>query len=97
MESLLCGENYERWTMELLKEVVVPEHGYTQQSPPYIFLLETMCEMTPEEQKQFVKFLTGSPRLPCGGISALNPHLKVVRKEDSFSGGASSALPSVMT
>ena len=89
--------------MRLLKEVVIPEHGYTPESLPYIALLEVLCEMSPGEQREFVKFVTGTPRLPRGGIGALQPHLKVVRREEpNVPGGAPQinkaiALPSVMT
>lgn len=33
-----------------------------------------------EHQKAFVKFVTGAPRLPLGGLASLNPKLTIVRK-----------------
>lgn len=43
-------------------------------------LLEIMAEFTPEQQHAFCQFVTGAPRLPPGGLAALNPKLTIVRK-----------------
>lgn len=45
------------------------------------YLFEIMSEMNAEEQRQFLLFVTGSPRLPLGGFKALEPKLTIVRKE----------------
>lgn len=104
IEKMICGEKYEKWTMKLLKEAVVPEHGYSSESPIYIAFLEVLCEMSPSEQREFVKFVTGTPRLPIGGIAALQPRLKVVRRDEANTANQeynnaqnAMALPSVMT
>uniref|UniRef100_A0ACD5WNH9 Uncharacterized protein n=1 Tax=Avena sativa TaxID=4498 RepID=A0ACD5WNH9_AVESA len=70
-------------------------------------LLEIMAEFTPEQQHAFCQFVTGAPRLPPGGLSALNPKLTIVRKHSSTAVNTSNAagatesadddLPSVMT
>ena len=39
-----------------------------------------MGEFTPEQQRAFCQFVTGAPRLPPGGLAALNPKLTIVRK-----------------
>jgi len=39
-----------------------------------------MGEFTPEQQHAFCQFVTGAPRLPPGGLAALNPKLTIVRK-----------------
>jgi hypothetical protein len=36
--------------------------------------------MTAAEQREFLQFVTGSPRLPLGGFSSLRPPLTIVRK-----------------
>ena len=51
--------------------------------------------MTPAQQRQFVTFVTGSPRLPVGGLASLNPRFTIVKKSDE--GPADQYLPSVMT
>lgn len=43
-------------------------------------LLEIMGEFTGDEQRAFLRFVTGAPRLPPGGLSALSPKLTIVRK-----------------
>merc|ERR1712130_32783 len=48
-----------------------------------------------EQQRKFVRFLTGSPKLPIGGFKSLQPKLTIVRKETE--GSPDDYLPSVMT
>lgn len=43
-------------------------------------LLDIMSELSPEDQRAFLRFVTGAPRLPPGGLAALNPKLTIVRK-----------------
>jgi E3 ubiquitin-protein ligase TRIP12 len=70
----------EAWSAEYLAETIKFDHGYTSQSAPIHFLLEVLCEMDGVEQRRFLRFVTGSPRLPPGGLAALQPSLTVVRK-----------------
>lgn len=44
-----------------------PDHGYTQSSRAIKFLFEILASYTKQEQRDFVQFVTGSPRLPVGG------------------------------
>jgi E3 ubiquitin-protein ligase TRIP12 len=62
-------------------------------------LIEILTELNVEQQAAFITFLTGSPRLPIGGLKALQPHFTIVRKTAHESGGGSTdgLLPSVMT
>lgn len=55
-------------------------------------LLEIMAEFTPEQQHAFCQFATGAPRLPPGGLAALNPKLTIVRKVVFFSPGCFNSL-----
>lgn len=43
-------------------------------------LLEIMLEFDLEQQRAFLQFVTGAPRLPTGGLASLNPKLTIVRK-----------------
>ena len=63
-----------------------------------------MCSFNSDEQRQFLQFITGSPRLPVGGLRSLVPPLTIVRKSveavassTSSSSSADQYLPSVMT
>jgi E3 ubiquitin-protein ligase TRIP12 len=109
LDCMLCGQG-QKWTTELLSECVTYDHGYTAQSPPIRSLMETMCGFGPEEQRSFLRFVTGAPRMPPGGLAALQPRLTVVCKQPSGGGGGASTrqlaegtvladkdLPSAMT
>lgn len=58
-----------------------------------------MSALDPNGRRQFLKFVTGTPRLPIGGFGALRPRLTVVKKEvDVAPGGtADNHLPSCST
>lgn len=47
-------------------------------------LLEILSELDTGDQRRFLRFVTGCPRLPPGGIAALQPKLTVVRKHPSL-------------
>ncbi|XP_049374949.1 E3 ubiquitin-protein ligase UPL3-like [Solanum verrucosum] len=107
LDYLLCGRR-ELWKPETLVDHIKFDHGFTSKSPPIIHLLEIMGEFTPEQQRAFCQFVTGAPRLPAGGLAALNPKLTIVRKHSSSAGNAAHSsnapsesadedLPSVMT
>ena len=89
LDCMLCGQG-QKWTTELLSECVTYDHGYTAQSPPIRSLMETMCGFGPEEQRSFLRFVTGAPRMPPGGLAALQPRLTVVCKQPSGGGGGAS-------
>ena len=95
LEVLVCGEAASVWDLDMLQDTVVPAHGYTKSSAVYQNLLLAMTQLKDQDQKTFLQFVTGSPRLPMGGFKALNPPLTVVRKDTN--GPADSFLPSVMT
>lgn len=107
LDYLLCGRR-ELWEPESLADHIKFDHGYTAKSPAIVNLLEIMGEFTPEQQHAFCQFVTGAPRLPPGGLAALNPKLTIVRKHSStatntaanaagISDSADDDLPSVMT
>jgi len=106
LELLLCGTPAV-WTTHDLHEHVRTNHGFSRDSIAVQQLLSILSEFQANEQRQFLKFVTGSPRLPVGGLGALRPSLTVVRKSDgsgssnssgsSSSGVVASSLPSAST
>ncbi|KAL8149850.1 hypothetical protein AgCh_006752 [Apium graveolens] len=94
LEHLLCGE-CEVWNINELLEYIKFDHGYTASSPPVVNLLSIIREFDRQQQKSFLRFVTGAPRLPHGGLASLNPKLTIVRKH--CSGSADNDLPSAMT
>lgn len=79
IEAMLCGIG-ESWTVQDLSSIIKFDHGYHADSAPVIALLETLVELDAEDQRRFLRFVTGTPRLPPGGLAALQPRLTVVRK-----------------
>lgn len=50
-----------------LVDVVKADHGFQSESRAFKNLLEVMSEFSKEERRQFLQFITGSPKLPIGG------------------------------
>lgn len=94
LECLLCGE-HELWNSSALLDHIKFDHGYTVSSPPVVNLLEIMRQFDNKQQRAFLQFVTGAPRLPTGGLASLNPKLTIVRKHCSKR--VDDDLPSVMT
>ncbi|KAJ3146919.1 Ubiquitin fusion degradation protein 4 [Geranomyces variabilis] len=108
-----AGEDAEgTWSPQTLREAIRADHGFNADSPTVQYLITYMSQLTPFQRREFLQFVTGSPKLPIGGFANLSPPLTVVRKTveaDSSSpakgGKASGApgsnthdwLPSVMT
>ncbi|RKP22255.1 hypothetical protein SYNPS1DRAFT_20292, partial [Syncephalis pseudoplumigaleata] len=107
IESLLCFEPdellpllsaaTEDWRLEVIMEAIKADHGYTAESVSVMHLAEIMGELDANEQRLFLQFITGSPRLPVGGFKRLYPPLTVVRKLPEPPLTADDYLPSVMT
>ncbi|XP_023527252.1 E3 ubiquitin-protein ligase UPL4-like isoform X1 [Cucurbita pepo subsp. pepo] len=94
LERLICGEQ-DSWALSDLLDNIKFDHGYTASSPSIINLLEIIQDFDNEQQRAFLQFVTGAPRLPSGGFASLNPKLTIVRKHSSNM--VDSDLPSVMT
>jgi E3 ubiquitin-protein ligase TRIP12 len=98
LENLVCGKGTESWEYETLKNLIVPAHGYSRNSPVFNNLLKVMSVFNAEERKMFLQFVTGCPRLPLGGFKVLVPPLTVVRRAPTNPNlSADKYLPSVMT
>ncbi|KAJ3137194.1 Ubiquitin fusion degradation protein 4 [Physocladia obscura] len=98
--SLLMGGSSENedWTYLTIMDAIKADHGYTRESQPIQCLAEMMESFTAVERREFLMFVTGSPKLPIGGFKALNPRLTVVRKSADIVGtNMDEYLPSVMT
>ena len=73
LEAVFCGGGLAAggssggWDVKTLMECCRPDHGYTPDSRAIRFLFEILSLYDREEQRLFVQFVTGSPRLPVGG------------------------------
>ncbi|XP_047248117.1 E3 ubiquitin-protein ligase TRIP12 isoform X3 [Girardinichthys multiradiatus] len=97
LDQLLCGSKSEMWDVKTLMECCRPDHGYTHDSRAIRFLFEVLSSFDAEQQRLFLQFVTGSPRLPVGGFRSLNPPLTIVRKTFESTENPDDFLPSVMT
>mmetsp|Transcript_16005 Transcript_16005/g.37085 ORF Transcript_16005/g.37085 Transcript_16005/m.37085 type:complete len:291 (+) Transcript_16005:442-1314(+) len=96
LDVLLNGQQ-ERWEREVVLEALRYDHGYSRDSRAVAFLVDVLCELSAPEQANFVRFVTGSPRLPIGGLAKLSPPLTIVQKKPEGGEAADAYLPSVMT
>ena len=95
--DLLLRGTHGCWTVEELSECVNFSHGYSALCDQARWFLEILSELDDEQRRSFLQFVTGSPRLPPGGIAALSPKLTVVQRLNNKEGSSENDLPSVAT
>jgi len=66
------------WNYTELAATVKLDHGYRADSEAITLLFEVISEFTPEEQRLFVSFVTGSPNLPVGGTLCYGCVLRIL-------------------
>jgi E3 ubiquitin-protein ligase TRIP12 len=93
LSALISGIDGSDLTLEELVEHVEVSHGYSDGCPQIRMLFDILMEMEASNRALFFKFVTGSDRLPIGGIGSLKPKLTVAKKGVGDDG----SLPSVMT
>nr|CAD7195313.1 unnamed protein product [Timema douglasi] len=74
LELVFCGgiSSAAGWDVKSLLECCRLDHGYTADSRAIRFLFEILSLYGRDEQRQFVQFVTGSPRLPVGDYTSLD-------------------------
>ena len=97
LEDVVCGEKTEKWEIATLNEFIQAAQGYDKNSLQYSYLLEYMSKLEKPMQKLFLKYVTGSSRLPFGGFAKLNPLLTIAKRLTIEGGTPDMYLPSVMT
>lgn len=75
---MLFGRIEEDWSMETLMDSIKADHGFNMDSKSVRNLLQTMSELDPQQRRDFLQFVTGSPKLPIGGFKSLTPMFTVV-------------------
>ncbi|KAG0093950.1 Ubiquitin fusion degradation protein 4 [Podila epicladia] len=93
----LFGSGDEDWSYETLADTIKADHGFRPESRAFKNLLNVMSGFNKEERRQFLQFITGSPKLPIGGFKNLHPAFTVVCKPYEAPLKADDYLPSVMT
>eukprot|EP00339_Tiarina_fusa_P025807 CAMPEP_0117003470 /NCGR_PEP_ID=MMETSP0472-20121206/4774_1 /TAXON_ID=693140 ORGANISM="Tiarina fusus, Strain LIS" /NCGR_SAMPLE_ID=MMETSP0472 /ASSEMBLY_ACC=CAM_ASM_000603 /LENGTH=1404 /DNA_ID=CAMNT_0004704119 /DNA_START=206 /DNA_END=4423 /DNA_ORIENTATION=- len=98
LDAMLCGwtpNSKEYWETHAILDAIECDHQYNINSLPVQYFAAALNLLSDEEKRNFLFFLTGSPRLPIGGFKSLHPRLTVVRKDTE--GLPDNYLPSVMT
>ncbi|KAJ5093795.1 hypothetical protein N7456_009656 [Penicillium angulare] len=94
---MLFGQAEEDWTIETLMDSIKADHGFNMDSRSVRNLLQTMSEMDNQQRRDFLQFVTGSPKLPIGGFKSLTPIFTVVCRPSEPPYTPDDYLPSVMT
>lgn len=100
LENVFCGSgttNFQKWDPRMLADCCRADHGFTQDSLAIQYFYDILSNYNREEQRLFLQFVTGTPRLPTGGFKALTPALTIVRKKVDGNQDPDEYLPSVMT
>ncbi|GIK07061.1 ubiquitin fusion degradation protein 4 [Aspergillus viridinutans] len=94
---MLFGRAEEDWTIETLMDSIKADHGFNMDSKSVRNLLQTMSELDTQQRRDFLQFVTGSPKLPIGGFKSLTPIFTVVCRPSEPPYTPDDYLPSVMT
>ena len=68
------------WDAKSLLEACKPDHGFTSESRALLMLFDVMASYDREEQRQFLQFVTGCPRLPVGGFKVCTAKVPLLNK-----------------
>ncbi|CRG90758.1 E3 ubiquitin-protein ligase TRIP12 [Talaromyces islandicus] len=94
---MLFGRVDEDWSIETLMDSIKADHGFNMDSKSVRNLLQTMSELDAQQRRDFLQFVTGSPKLPIGGFKSLTPMFTVVCRPSEPPYTSDDYLPSVMT
>ena len=92
LDVLLRGVG-EEWTAEGVLDAIKCDHGYSASSPTVLAFVAALTDLSAEERRALLRFVTGSPRLPPGGLAALRPRLTIVKKHAHGPGALLHAPP----
>ena len=82
LDQIFCGtvQSFIPWDFKVLSESCKPDHGYNMESDSITNLFSIMAGYDQDEQRAFLQFVTGCPRLPIGSFKSLTPPLTIVKK-----------------
>jgi hypothetical protein len=93
LEELICGSisssnsqlrPYD-FSLATLYSAVKIQSGYSKDSRAIQYLFQILSELSAAQQRQFVRFLTGCPRLPQSSLKSLKPALNITRVAARYS------------
>lgn len=94
---MLFGNTNEDWSESTLVGSIKPDHGLNADSPTFKDIVAIMASFSVAERRDFLQWLTGSPKLPIGGFGGLHPQLTIVKRPHESPLVPDDYLPSVMT
>lgn len=65
---MIFGSSDEDWSIPTLIDSIKADHGFNIDSKPVRNLLHVMSEMNDTQRRLYLQFVTGSPKLPIGGM-----------------------------
>lgn len=63
----LRPENVTDEILVALNEAIKADHGFNSESQPIRYLVELMASYDNATRREYLQFITGSPKLPIGG------------------------------
>ena len=98
IQDLFCTPKWQGpWKEEELYGNIKFDHGLSATHQTVRYFIQMLTSYSEAEQRLFLQFVTGCPRLPIGGFKALAPPLTIVRKTFEAPQRPDDYLPSVMT
>jgi len=94
--TLITGESVV-FTGQEFRDSIIASHGYSIDSPQITMMFEIIDEMSSEYKEKLIRFITGSPRLPVGGLQSISPRLTIAMRYVEGNEMTDSTLPTVMT
>ncbi|KAK0533902.1 Ubiquitin fusion degradation protein 4 [Tilletia horrida] len=94
---MLFGNMDEDWSEATLLASIKPDHGFNSESASFRDLVAIMANFDGTKRREFLQWLTGSPKLPIGGFAGLHPQLTIVKRPHEAPLAPDDYLPSVMT
>lgn len=94
---MLFGNTDEDWSESTLVASIKPDHGLNADSASFRDIVAIMASFGADERREFLQWLTGSPKLPIGGFAGLHPQLTIVKRPHEAPLTPDDYLPSVMT
>jgi hypothetical protein len=86
------------FTIEDIRQNVVIEDGYDENSQQIQWVTDVLAEMPPQDQRRVLQFVTGFSSLPIGGLACLTPKFRIAKgSSDSGVSAKDMPLPSAST
>jgi E3 ubiquitin-protein ligase TRIP12 len=97
LETLICGSVEQDWSKQAILDAANYTQGFSVSSRVSQWFATVLSEFTEEQRRKFLRFATGSPRLPPRGFKGFHHRLTLSRKEADKFHKADDYYPSVST